>query len=58
MEKVLPHLAVLGFVLSREIIAWSADIEPTSSLGDLCCVFPEMKEISGLLPSLKLYRQN
>jgi len=37
MEKVLPHLSALRFVLSGEIIiAWSADIEATSSPGSLC----------------------
>ena len=35
MEKVLPHLSALLFVLSCEIIAWSADIQPTSSPGNL-----------------------
>ena len=54
MEKVLPHLSALLFVLSCEIIAWRADSSP----GNVCCVSSQMKEISHLLPSLKLYGQN
>ena len=54
----MPHLSALLFVLSCEIIAWSVDIEPKTSPFNFCGVTSQIKEISCLLPSLKLYGQN